>query len=122
MKILTMKKVDRWAGYPACGLLDLVERFRAKPPAGKVERVLVIKFWGMGSIVLAVPAFRALRETFPGAQIAFATIGSNREFAEMLKISDQQISPEPALQPARGLGRNNFLFHAPRAIPAGPGH
>ena len=66
----------------------------------KIDRVLVIKFWGMGSMVLALPVFKALRQAYPGAEIGFATIGKNREFVEMLKISDRQIYLDLPANPA----------------------
>jgi lipopolysaccharide heptosyltransferase II len=91
MKISTMKKIDRWVGLPACALLQAVDSLRGEPLAPRVERILVVKFWGMGSMILALPVFRALREAYPQAQIAFATIDRNREFVDMLKVSDQEI-------------------------------
>ncbi len=91
MNISTMKWIDRWLGLPACWLARQLARLRREQVPEKLERILVIKFWGMGSMVLALPAFKALREAYPNAVIAFATIATNREFAERLKISDRQI-------------------------------
>lgn len=91
MKISTLKKIDRWLGLPACAFLQALSFFRSDRPDPKVERVLVVKFWGMGSMILALPVFRALREAYPNARIGFATIDRNREFVDMLKVSDQEI-------------------------------
>jgi len=99
MKISTMKKIDRWAGFPACFLLGLFRFFAGDQAPAKIDRVLVIKFWGMGSMILALPVFRALRQAYPGAQIGFATIERNRELAELLKISDRQIYLELPANP-----------------------
>ncbi len=41
----------------------------AKHWSGKAERILVIKAAGIGDLLLAVPALRALRARFPGAEI-----------------------------------------------------
>jgi len=91
MKISTMKNIDRWVGLPACAFLQTFSFLRSDDPDPKVDRILVIKFWGMGSMILALPVFKALREAYPNARIAFATIDRNREFVDMLKVSDQDI-------------------------------
>jgi len=91
MKISTMKWVDRWVGIPACWILRQINRLIPEKEPEKIARVLVIKFWGMGSMVLALPVFKALRENYPDAIIGFATIERNQQFTEMLKVSDQQI-------------------------------
>jgi ADP-heptose:LPS heptosyltransferase len=100
MKITAMKTIDRWVGLPACWMLGLFRFLLGDNPPEKIERVLVIKFWGMGSMVLALPVFKALREAYPGAQIGFATIGKNREFVDILKISDRQIYLDLPSNPA----------------------
>jgi len=101
MKISSMKRIDRWAGLPACWLLKQASRFRAEQKPEQIDRVLVIKFWGMGSMILALPVFKALREAFPAATIGFATISRNRRFAELLKISDRQIYLDLPKNPLR---------------------
>ncbi len=91
MKISTMKKIDRWLGYPACGLLRLVDLIRLKQKPEKIQRILVIKFWGMGSLILSLPVFRALREVYPGAELGFATLSRNQALVDLLGISDRAI-------------------------------
>jgi ADP-heptose:LPS heptosyltransferase len=91
MNISGMKKIDRWVGWPACWLLKVVNYFAGAKPATKVERVAVVKFFGMGSMILAIPLLRALRQAYPDAKIGFATLGSNKEFVEMLNLTDEGI-------------------------------
>lgn len=91
MKISTMKWIDRWVGLLACGLLRVLGFIIPRRAPQKIERILVIKFWGMGSLILALPVFRALRSAYPEAKIGFATLSRNQEFLELLKISDQEI-------------------------------
>ena len=43
-----------------------------------VKNILVIKLRHIGDVLLTVPVFRALRETFPGAQIS-ALVNSGTE-------------------------------------------
>lgn len=49
-----------------------------------VKRILFIKFWGIGSIVLAEPALRHLRKKHPQAQIDFLTLHQNRELFALI--------------------------------------
>jgi len=111
MKISTMKKIDRWLGLPACWILRIFSFFSRDRENPRIERVLVIKFWGMGSMILALPVFRSLREAYPQAKIGFATISKNREFVEMLKVTNPnfflELPPNPLLV---FLGIISFFF------------
>lgn len=101
MKISSMKGIDRWLGIPACWILRQWGRLRSDQEPERIDRILVIKFWGMGSMILALPVFQALRKAYPKAELGFATLARNREFLEVLKISDRQIYLE---LPAHPLG------------------
>jgi ADP-heptose:LPS heptosyltransferase len=48
-----------------------------------------MKFFGMGSIVVASPSLRALRDQFPGAEIHFVTFKQNQQLLEILKLTDK---------------------------------
>lgn len=77
-------------GLVLCALLAPIEWLlqfsgsrRAMPPqpAGKPRRILVIKFWGMGSIIMASYLIKSLRDAQPDSQITLLTLESNREIA-----------------------------------------
>ncbi len=51
-----------------------------------VARILVIKFWGIGSILEATPLFRALKQKWPEAQLDLLTFAENRRMAESLGL------------------------------------
>ena len=91
MKISTMKWIDRWFGLLACGLLRVLSFIIPRSKPKQIERILVIKFWGMGSLILSLPVFKALRSIYPEAKIGFATLSRNQDFLELLKISDYEI-------------------------------
>ena len=46
---------------------------RPLPPPGVIRRVLVVKVWAIGEVIMATPAFRALRELLPEARITMLT-------------------------------------------------
>jgi len=72
--------IDRWIGTTICALLALAKRgLRARKPLASqdVERVLLLKMWGMGSIVLASPLFEQIRRKYPNARIDFVTLSEN---------------------------------------------
>ncbi|TAL16649.1 glycosyltransferase family 9 protein [bacterium] len=51
---------------------------KARPVADEVKNILLIKFHGIGNIVMILPALRALRKRFPGARIDFLTLDTNK--------------------------------------------
>jgi lipopolysaccharide heptosyltransferase II len=59
----------------ALGAKKLMRR-DASPPE-RVRRVLLLKMWGMGSIVLASPLIEKLRQQHPGVRIDFVTLREN---------------------------------------------
>ena len=91
MRIRFMRVIDDVPGSLLClalTLLDLPLRpLRSRSLEG-VRNILVCKFLGLGSIVLAAPMARELRRRFPGAKIHFLTFDENRRIAEMLEVFD----------------------------------
>jgi ADP-heptose:LPS heptosyltransferase len=94
MRVDFMKWVDRWAGGFGCFALDMLElplrplRRRQKDPA-KVKVVLITKYLGMGSIILAAPMVAEIRKLYPNARVVFLTFEENRDLCEMLGIFDE---------------------------------
>lgn len=82
-------KIAKWLDeYLGRVLIALARNFRlgkrrANNSATR-SRILIIKFWGMGSIILLEPALRRLRERFPNARIDFLTLAQNRELFALL--------------------------------------
>lgn len=54
-----------------------------------VQKMLVVKFFGIGSLVLATPFFREVRKRFPNAEIHLLTLSSNRAVMEMIGDVDK---------------------------------
>lgn len=96
MTIALMRLIDRYLGVLFCWLLGLpviftLARPRASLPAAP-ERVLVIKFFGMGSIVLTTPAISLLRSCAPEATIDYLTFASNRPLLERYSIIENVLT------------------------------
>jgi ADP-heptose:LPS heptosyltransferase len=92
MNVSAMKKIDRYAGIPICLVLDAFSRLRALFPVRRVgtpRKILVMKFFGMGSVLLASPMLAGLRATYPSAELAFLTFASNRDLVERLGAVDR---------------------------------
>jgi ADP-heptose:LPS heptosyltransferase len=90
------RRLDTWGGLVLCGLLYAYARMRAAltggpalppmrattpPGPGRVpahpKRILAIKFYGLGNMVMVLPAVQALREAHPDAEIDFLTLVEN---------------------------------------------
>jgi ADP-heptose:LPS heptosyltransferase len=87
----TMRWVDQKVGNLACTVLAAGKKIAApfQRPRAEVRRIAVMKFFGMGSIVVASPALKALRDVYPGAEIHFVTFRSNKEVLEILGLADR---------------------------------
>jgi ADP-heptose:LPS heptosyltransferase len=82
-----LQRADKLLGALACVALQPLRLLRRRPRA--VERVLVIKFWGIGSLQLLTPAVSCLRRRHPGARIELLTLAPNAAFAEGLDLFDR---------------------------------
>jgi len=67
-------------------------RARADEGPGAGGRVLLIKFWGIGSLQLLSPAVRAVRASHPGARVDLLTLRPNEPFARGLEAFDRVLT------------------------------
>ncbi|HBA89285.1 MAG TPA: hypothetical protein DCZ75_15255 [Geobacter sp.] len=91
MNIRTMKTIDRYAGGFLCLLLEFCQRLRCpfqRHEKRPYRRILLMKFFGLGSILLATPMLRAIKLRHPEASIGFLTFAGNREMVERLGLAD----------------------------------
>ena len=94
MKLKLMREIDIWAGGFIFQIVNLFFIFRAdKKPAPllkeKVKKILVIKFFGMGSILLMSPMLKGIKTLFPNAQVTLITFRSNIEFCNLIEEIDR---------------------------------
>ena len=83
-----MRKVDRFIGIPLCWLTGLwLSLFSKRRPIKHTEEwntILVIKFFGMGSLLLSTPFLSALRRHAPKSKIIYLTFSSNKQLLDKL--------------------------------------
>ncbi len=98
MKIKHMKVLDKYAGFIICIFISALDKFKRlfskvveqKSPSS-ANKILFIKFWGMGSIILSAPLIRSVRHKYPKAKIIFLTFSTNKEICELIGMIDEII-------------------------------
>ena len=92
-----MRRLDRVLGDAACSMLATAHRIR-KPftTARPIRKIVVMKFFGMGSIVVASRSLAALRDRYPGAEIHFVTFKSNQAILDILGMTDRNYYVDPS--------------------------
>ncbi len=93
-----IRLVDRYVGWVMCGvvwILNLCLRRRATPTFVDVDwaprRILLIKFPGLGNVVMMLPSINAVREQYPQAHITFFTLWRNRQMLDDTPLVDEQL-------------------------------
>ncbi len=95
MNLKQMKFLDKYVGFFICVFITFLSRIfwsrrlKLKTAMKKPGRILFIKFWGLGSILLLTPAVKAMRKKYPDAHFVFLTLGRNRELCERLNLFDR---------------------------------
>ncbi|HEY9080536.1 glycosyltransferase family 9 protein [Magnetovibrio sp.] len=92
VSLASLQYIEKVFGSIVCGLLHIPAKMIPRPRdmnPEHVRKMLVIKFFGIGSLVLATPFFREVRKRFPNAQIHLLTLSSNRQVMEMIEDVDQ---------------------------------
>jgi ADP-heptose:LPS heptosyltransferase len=93
--LFRMRWIDHWIGLPVCFFvgvaLRLHHRFLPRPdrPVRETGTVLVIKFFGLGSIMQATPLLRAVRARYPRARLVFLTFQENAGLLQRLDLCDE---------------------------------
>lgn len=92
-----MRRLDRVLGDAACSMLATAHRLQ-KPFAKSrpIKKIAVMKFFGMGSIVVASKSLAALRDCYPDAEIHFVTFKSNAAILDILGMSDVNHFVDPS--------------------------
>jgi len=94
-----LKRADKLGGAIVCLFLTIFGRFFPKSKKeikveNSIKKILIMKFWGLGSIVLASPAIKSLRMKYPDAEITFYTLSRNKEICHLLGLVDKVVAVE----------------------------
>jgi ADP-heptose:LPS heptosyltransferase len=87
-----MRSIDHWVGLPLCfGLGALVSlRHRLFPRPERTIRengtIVIVKFFGLGSIIEATPLLAAIRRRYPEGRLAFLTFPANEALLRRLNL------------------------------------
>jgi ADP-heptose:LPS heptosyltransferase len=90
-----MRWVDHWVGLPLCFLLAVASapiqwlRPRRRREVSGTGTIVVLKFFGLGSIMQASPLLRAIRGRYPQARLVFVTFEPNRSLLNRLGLCDE---------------------------------
>jgi ADP-heptose:LPS heptosyltransferase len=95
-KLAVLRKIDKYAGPLLCLLLLSFDKaFSFLRPSKKVphdiefRNILIIKYYGMGSILLASPSIQALKIKFPKSKISILTLAENRQICDITPWIDE---------------------------------
>ncbi len=97
MHINIIRKVDQYAGPVICRFLLLLKAFRPGTPHANnnlkinPKNILIIKFFGLGSILLASPSLSLLKKKYPAAKITLFTLPENSRICKILPSIDEAI-------------------------------
>ncbi len=86
-----MRWIDSQVGNLACAAFATAKRVGApfRKDTTNYKKIVVTKFFGLGSIIVATPALQALREAYPDAEIHFVSFASNKEILEIVGLTDK---------------------------------
>src|SRR5262249_45972169 len=89
------KAVDRYAGIVVCGVLAALRGLREfvapRDEIVEARTILLVKFWGLGNVVLLLPVIRLIRARSPKARIVFVSLARNRDLLEVCPHVDRRI-------------------------------
>jgi ADP-heptose:LPS heptosyltransferase len=88
MKISFMKFLDEYVGRLIASALMVFSRAARNNDEKNPQRILVIKFWGIGSVTLSIPLLVHLKKKYPGSAIHYLTLENNSALCKMIREID----------------------------------
>ena len=74
---------DRYLGIILCYLLyyihKIIEAIKGEKEKQQANKILIIKFWGVGNLIMMLPTIKAVRKHYPKAQIDIITLFQNED-------------------------------------------
>lgn len=85
-----IRLIDTYIGIPLIYLLYILKKplfFYRKAGLPKERgKILLMKFWGIGNVIMLLPVAYSLRERYPDAEIDFLTLESNKKVSEFANV------------------------------------
>lgn len=85
MNLSTMRFLDKFVGVPICLILSFFNKFRISKSV-KTKNILIIQLAELGSIILAYPALKKLKELYPDSNLYFLTFKKHKEVVNLLGL------------------------------------
>lgn len=90
MNLKMVRWVDIYVGITLTYLVFCLKRICGLSPKSSTikdyKKILLVKFWGVGNVIMLLPAARAIKEKYPYAQLDFLTLTNNKEVAKAADI------------------------------------
>jgi len=83
--------IDKLLGRPVIYIVNLLMLIITKQKR-PVNRIVICKFMGMGSIIQSTPMINTLRIKYPNAEITFLTTANNYELLSMFPFIDKIVT------------------------------
>ncbi len=83
-RIRLSKFIDEYVGRGLIALCRRVSSPAARTVLHPVGKILFVKFWGIGSVVLTEPALRWLARSYPGVEIHYLTFSRNAQVVRLI--------------------------------------
>jgi len=87
-----VRYIDRFAGIPLAYVISFIGKpfthSRRLHQNNEHKKILLIKFWGIGNIIMLLPSAHALKEKYPDAELDLLTLFSNKSVAEFAETFD----------------------------------
>lgn len=84
--------IDIYIGIPLVYLLFYLKKINRKTKnfntAKNYKKILFVKFWGIGNIIMLLPSIYALKKKYPTAKLNLLTLYSNKNASEAVKAFD----------------------------------
>ncbi|MFH2000434.1 MAG: glycosyltransferase family 9 protein [Planctomycetota bacterium] len=92
-----MKIADRYLGIPLLYLIKLLLGLFQRPSGNEIEirKILMIKLWGIGNLVMIIPLIRAVKKQYPQADLYFLTLRGNEPLLRPVPSVNHLISFHP---------------------------
>ncbi|MEW5692847.1 MAG: glycosyltransferase family 9 protein [Candidatus Hydrogenedentota bacterium] len=85
--------IDRKIGRPICFLISILIKFRKRkiPDLNKVKKILIVKMFGFGTIILASPVFKIIKDNCADVKLYFLTLSQNKNLYDGSRYLDDII-------------------------------